>query len=126
MNTAFTITFLIMVENELVHLIKILISNLRIFVIDMVWLKKNIQHDNFIRKQTTIGFRFGEALPLVVLDLSVVIWFNYLPYKLRYSMKSKKSFTNTWCALIHLLPYYVFFHYGYSKLIAQGKRPQPL
>ena len=78
MNTAFTITFLIMVENELVHLIKILISNLRIFVIDMVWLKKNIQHDNFIRKQTTIGFRFDEALPLVVLDLSVVIWFNYL------------------------------------------------
>ena len=107
MNTAFTITFLIMVENELVHLIKILISNLRIFVIDMVWLKKNIQHDNFIRKQTTIGFRFGEALPLVVLDLSVVIWFNYLLYKLRYSIRSKKSFTNTWCALYPALPYLV-------------------
>ena len=42
---------------------------------------------------------------MVVVDLSVVIWFNYLPYKLRYSMKSKKSFTNTWCSLIHSLPY---------------------
>ena len=41
-NTAFTNTFLIIIENELVHLIKFLISNLSICVIDMVYFKINI------------------------------------------------------------------------------------
>ena len=55
---------------------------------------------HYNRLQLWCGPSFG------CIDLSVVIWFNYLPYKLRYSMKSEKSFTNSCRSLYHSLPYY--------------------
>ena len=82
----------------------IIIKNVIVNAVFTVRFKINIQNDFFMWKEIPISLNFLVWLPMVVVDLSVVIWFNYLPYKLRYSMKSKKSFTNTWCSLIHSLP----------------------